>query len=259
MHSQPTPSPNIRMNEIRRIEVLSVPVDVVDMVGALEKAEEFIASKRTHSILAVNPEKVMLSQRDGAILNILRSSDLLLPDGIGLVLAAKFSGLGNFSRVAGADFMQNLLKLASERGYRTFFYGAEPEVNEQAVQILEKQYHGLIVAGREHGYVKPGQFDTLIQKINDSNADILFVALGSPKQEKWIHRYKDRLNVKICMGIGGTLDVLCGRSPRAPGYWQRLNLEWLYRLLKEPERLRRQKVLPRFAWCILKAKLTLKS
>lgn len=238
-----------------RIEVLGVPLDLVDMQGALTAAEALINGDVTSGcILAVNPEKIIALRQDAWLLGFFRKAALLIPDGIGAVWAARTLSGANVGRVPGADLMQNLCALAAKKGYKVFFYGAKEEVSAGAVEILKERYPGLKVVGRRNGYVSLEEMDGMIDEINLSGAQILFIALGSPRQEKWVAQYGDRLQVKVIQGIGGTLDTITGHVKRAPVAWQRLNLEWFYRLLKEPKRIKRQIQLPIFALMVLKQK-----
>ena len=243
------------MNKPLRIEVLGVPIDLVDMQGAIEVVESIIHSKtESRCVLAVNPEKVIALRKDEWLLDFFRKASLLIPDGIGVVWASrKLSGV-KVGRVPGADLMQNLCVLAAEKGYRVFFYGATEDVSAGAVDILRERYPGLKIVGRRNGYVISEEMDNLVDEINVSRAQILFIALGSPRQEKWIAQYGERLHVKLIQGIGGTLNTITGHVQRAPVVWQRLNLEWFYRLLKEPTRIRRQLKLPIFVMLVLKQK-----
>lgn len=234
-----------------RIRILGVPVDAVDFNTALNWVDESAAIPGNKRIVAVNPEKVMAAREDKDLLAFLEASDLLIPDGIGVVKAARLLGLAHMTRVAGSDLMPAICGLIAEKRFKIFIYGSKPEVNEKSRIILKERYPGLKIAGWSHGYVPDDEMDRLVEKINDSGADILFVALGSPKQENWLAQYGPELNVKVSQGIGGTLDTITGNVKRAPATLRRLNLEWFYRLLDDPQRARRQAVLPHFLWLVL--------
>jgi len=235
-----------------RIEILDVPVDAVDMTGALDFLCDHIATGTgCATVFAVNPEKVMRARKDPGLRRLLASATLLIPDGIGVVLAARWLGLGRFARVPGSELMPNLCERAAARGYGVFLFGARPEVNEAAAAALVERYPGLVVAGRQDGYVEDAAMPALVERINASGAAILFVALGSPRQEAWMHAHAPALKVKVAQGVGGTFDVIAGRVNRAPPLFLSLNLEWLYRLLREPRRIWRQRVLLIFAACVL--------
>ena len=230
---------------IRRIRVLDAPVDVINMETALTFVDDTIEAKEPGNyVLAVNPEKTFALRRDRQLGDFFEDAALLLPDGIGVVLAARFLHGARIGRVPGADFMQEICRHASEKGHRVFIYGATEEVNEASVATLERRYPGLQVVGRANGYVSG---DSLVDEINDSKADILFVALGSPRQEIWMRENGPGLKVPLCLGIGGTLDTIVGKVKRAPKVFQRLGLEWFYRLMCQPSRIGRQRVLLLYA------------
>jgi N-acetylglucosaminyldiphosphoundecaprenol N-acetyl-beta-D-mannosaminyltransferase len=238
---------------VKRIEILGVPVDCVTMAGAVAEAEALILrGDRPAAVLAVNPEKVIKAQDDPVLLNTLRGAGLLIPDGIGVVLAAKLLRLGTMERVPGSELMPALCELAARKGYRVFVFGASREVNEKAVAEIERRYPGIQIAGRQHGYIKDEDMAGLVSAINGSQAQILFVALGSPRQELWMGEHLPRLEaVRVCQGVG----VLAGHVKRAPAFFRRVHLEWLYRLLSQPRRLLRQTALPKFAWQVAVAAL----
>jgi N-acetylglucosaminyldiphosphoundecaprenol N-acetyl-beta-D-mannosaminyltransferase len=231
-------------------------VDCVTLAGALDHVDELVRGDRPATVVAVNPEKVMKARQDPWLLDQLRSAALLLPDGIGVVWAARLLGLARLTRVAGADFMLAICERAAERGYRLFLYGAAPEVSALAGAALTERFPGIQIVGRRHGYVTQAEMPALVDEINASRADILFVALGSPRQEFWMATHLPNLTVKLCQGVGGTFDVIAGTVRRAPASWQAVNLEWAYRLLSEPRRLPHQAALPRFAWRVLTTKFS---
>lgn len=151
--------------------------------------------------------------------------------------------------------MPNICREAAKKGYKIFLYGSKEDINKSAFEKLQNIYPGIQIVGRANGYLKDDEMPNLMKEINQSGADILFVALGSPKQEQWIEANLPKLNVKVCQGIGGTLDTIAGRVERAPVFFRKAGLEWLYRLIREPKRIRRQSALPIFALKILKEKL----
>lgn len=238
----------------KRIEILGVPLDCVTMSEALDCAESMIRSEHRCTILAVNPEKVMRAKQDNRLLGQLRDASLLIPDGIGVVFAARLLGLGYAERVPGSELMPKLCEQAALKGYTVFLFGASEEVNRKVVTRLQEEYPGLRIVGSQHGYVKEKDMPWVISSINEACPDVLFVALGSPAQELWIARYLSQLKVKVCQGVGGTFDVIAGQARRAPKSFRRLHLEWFYRLASDPRRLRRQTALPLFAYHVLKCK-----
>jgi len=219
----------------------------MDMQGALEFIDKLIRSdQKGNYVFAINAEKIMAIQKDAFLKSMVENAALLLPDGVGIVLGAKWLYGLKVTRITGVELMLELCKEAELKGYKIFIYGAEEAVNKNSVEQLKLVYPSISIVGRCNGYISEEEMESLIKRINDSNADILFIALGSPKQEKWIQKYLPVLNTKICLGIGGTLDVISGKSKRAPENIQKLGLEWLYRLIKEPKRIRRQIIYPVF-------------
>lgn len=241
-----------------RYPILNLWVDSVNFQQALDKVVEFVErGERPHTIFASNPEKNFSVPKNPLLYESFRNADLLLPDGIGVVLAARVIYGCKIERVPGCEFMQAICGLAEDKGYKLFIYGAKKEVNQEAVCVLRKRHPAIQIVGNVNGYWPAEKMDELVDRINASGAQILFLALGSPKQEEWFARYKDRLSaLKVCQGIGGTLDVIAGNVKRAPAVFCNLGLEWFYRLLAEPKRIKRQLVLPVFAFRILLAKLS---
>ncbi len=232
---------------LKRLRVLDTPVDCVDMRGALAFVDACVHNGNIPgTVLAVNPEKVYALRGNPFLRVFFEKAALLIPDGIGMVKALDFLYSEKVRRVPGADLMQEICAAAPRKGYRVFIYGAKEEVNRDAVKILRERYPGIQIVGRANGYVRQEEMNGLVETINASRADILFVALGSPRQEQWMHEHLPRLNVKLCQGIGGTLDTITGAVKRAPVGFQKMGLEWLYRLLKQPTRIRRQINLARF-------------
>lgn len=228
-------------------------MDCVSMGQSVLIADDMVRAGRRGAIYAINPEKIVQAGADSRLLQAVRAGDLLIPDGGGAVLAARLGGLRGVPRVTGADLMPELCALAALRGYPVYLFGARPGVAERAAEVLRARYPGLAVVGCHDGYVPPEREGELIASINASGARLLFVALGSPAQELWIHANLPRLTtVSVCQGVGGTFDVLAGRVRRAPLAWRKAYLEWLYRLLREPARVRRLPRLLGFAWRVWK-------
>ncbi|HBO69307.1 MAG TPA: glycosyltransferase [Deltaproteobacteria bacterium] len=242
-----------------RLAILETWVDPVTMGQAVAKVEEFVEwGERPHVIFAVNPEKNFSVPGNPALHEAFRSADLLIPDGIGVVLAARLLHRARLSRVPGVELMEEICRLSEARGYGIFLYGALEEVNARAAEVLRERYPSLRIAGRVNGYLPNEEMPRVVETINASGAQVLFLAMGSPRQEQWFAAYRDRLTtVRVVQGIGGTLDVLAGTVRRAPAAWCRYSAEWLYRLLSEPGRIGRQRVLPLFAAQVFVAKLRL--
>lgn len=233
-----------------RLKILNVWIDPVDMEQAIAKVKYYLngGGNGPRIIYAVNPEKNYSVPKTPELHRAFEEADLLIPDGIGVVLAARILYGAKLSRVPGADLNAAIWSLAVQKGYRIFVYGAKEEVNRKAVETIRLRHPGIKIVGRANGYLEKEKMSELIADINRSRAEILFVALGSPKQEIWISTYKDTLrHVRVCQGIGGTLDTIAGTVKRAPKIWQRFSAEWLYRLLSDPRRFKRQKMLFIFA------------
>jgi len=239
-----------------RTDILGIPVDCISMQGAVDFVEHSIdAGVKRQYILAVNPEKVMVLLKTHSLRTTFDGASLLIPDGIGVVWAMRWLRKLKVNRIPGTKLMPRLCELAVRKRYRVFLFGSREEVNRQAAVKLCERYPGLQIVGRSNGYLKQEQMFGLIGRINALNVDVLFVALGSPKQEQWIQQWLPELNVKVCHGVGGLLDRIVSKSKQTPEIFCRFGLEWFYRLMIDPRRIRRQRVLPIFALMIVKEKI----
>ena len=234
------------------VNILGVNVDKVTFDEAFDIAKKLIKGERASAIFTPNPEIVMMANADEEMRNILNSADLCTADGIGVVYGSKILGDAVPERVAGFDLTCALLEEISKVGDGVFLFGAKPGVAEIAKSKLEEKYPGINVSGTHDGYFKPEDEEKIVEEINTSGARLLLVCLGAPKQEKWIAKHQKDLKVGLCMGVGGTLDVLAGTNRRAPKIFIKLNLEWAYRILKNPSRIGRFRALPKFAVRVLK-------
>ena len=233
--------------ELQRVKICGVPVDCTDAGGAVARVAELMERPAPSSVFAVNPEKVVQCSRDERLHRALETAGLLIPDGIGAVLAARFLHHARIKRVPGCELMPALCAYAAASGHSIFLFGGAPGVAETAAAALVRTHPGLRVAGCQHGYLDDEGTARLFERINTLKPDMLFVALGSPRQELWIAENIGKLDVKICQAVGGTFDVLAGRVKRAPAAFRAAQLEWLYRLLSQPKRAMRQSALPLFA------------
>ncbi|ELK47538.1 WecB/TagA/CpsF family glycosyltransferase [Halobacillus sp. BAB-2008] len=211
-----------------------------------------IENKKQSFVVAINPEKILKAQEDADLKNLLNKATYQIPDGVGVLIASKLNKGSIKERVTGIDMLMTLCGLAQENDKSVFLYGAKPGIAEEAKDKLIEEFPGLNVVGVIDGYEKDEQ--KIIETINAAKPDILFVALGSPRQEYWIVENMDKLDVSIFQGVGGSFDVLSGRIKRAPAVFQRFGLEWLYRLISEPWRIKRQIRLPLFLLKVWKAK-----
>lgn len=205
---------------------------------------EDIKNNLKSTIIAINPEKLMTARKNLELKKLLNSSTYKIADGVGVVIASKIKRGNIRSRVTGIDCMDMLCQLSNDKGYKIFMYGAKEEIISKAKLNLENKYPNIKIVGYINGYEKNN--DLIIKKINEARPDILFVALGSPKQEFWIKENMEKLDVNIFQGVGGSFDVLSENIKRAPKWMQNIGLEWFYRLIKEPSRIGRQLKLFKF-------------
>ena len=234
------------------ITILNTPVHVVSMNQTLHLVRRYMAEPGLHQIATTNPEFVVRAQRDKQFRQVLQQADLCIPDGVGLLLASRWMGTPLAKRVPGSELVYKLAELASQEGWRLFLLGAGPGVADEAALIFQSKYPELKIAGTYAGSPHPSENELIIQRINNSKADMLFVAYGAPNQDKWIARNRETLpTVRLAIGVGGSLDFVTGQAKRAPRWIQNLGLEWLYRLIQEPWRWRRMLALPHFAIKVL--------
>lgn len=237
---------------MNRISILNVRIDNVTYNDAIARVKDFLHEPGLHQIATVNPEFVVIAQSKPEFMRVLNSTALNVPDGVGLLWAARRRGTPLRERVAGQDLMERICALAAEQGIKVFLLGAREGIAEKAATKLKEKYPSLEIAGCYAGSPSPDENEPITQRINESGARILFVAYGPPKQELWIARNASRLkNVAVAMGVGGTFDTLAGIVPRAPQWMRDAGFEWTYRLLREPWRLKRQMSIPYFMWLIV--------
>ena len=234
--------------------ILGVNIASLTMAQAVAEVEAFMTEKRGALIVTANAEMIMAATKDASLLHILNGADLVVPDGAGAVWAARHLGYPMPERVAGYDLVQALLARFPETGRRVFFFGSAPGVAEAAKEKAEAMYPGLMVVGTHSGYFGDDEEPEIIEKIRASQADLLLVALGVPRQEKWLAAHLARLDVGAAIGVGGTLDVMAGKVKRAPRWMQRARLEWLFRGLCQPRRIIRLAALPRFVRRVYRSK-----
>ena len=241
------------MDGIKRIRILDVPVDMVNYQQALDRFEEMMQRDGCELIVTPNSEIVVNAGEDPELKDLIEKASLVIPDGIGIVYASRYLGVPLEERVTGVDFLTKILEWLAINQKSIFLLGSKPEneeraaVAELAAESMKEKFHNLIVAGTHHGYFKKEDEAEIVKKINESGADFLCVALGSPKQEKFIMDHRDEFkNIKAAIGVGGSLDVWAGTVRRAPEFYQKHGIEWLYRLKQEPSRFGRIMKLPVF-------------
>lgn len=237
-----------------KANILQCEVHMLSSQQCLLQIAHMIAKKDICHVITLNAEIVYKAQFNQKLRRIINGADLVTPDGIGIVWAGRMLGYDLKERVSGIDLLLSICQAAPAKGWKIYLLGSAPGVAAAAAQSLKERFPGLHVCGTHHGYFHNEEIPALLTDIKQSNPDILFVSLGAPKQEIWIDEYKLDLGVPVSIGVGGSLDVIAGIKNRAPGWMIKLNLEWLYRLLSEPSRWRRQLVLPKFVWVILREK-----
>ncbi|NCC67456.1 MAG: glycosyltransferase [Clostridia bacterium] len=236
-----------------RTDVLGVGFDNVTLDEAVTDALKLISEKRAAYVVTPNPEIVMICRENPEVFKAVKSASLVLPDGIGIVYGAKILGRPLKQKVPGIDFAQALFEKMSDAGMSIFLFGAKPGVAEMAQSNLFSRFPGLRFVGMNDGYFSDDA--PIIEKINAAAPDLLLVCLGAPKQELWMYKNAAELNVGLMAGLGGSLDVFAGIAQRAPERWQKLGLEWLYRLKSDPSRAGRMKNLPKFGFTVIGQRL----
>lgn len=235
-----------------KVNILGVYVDKVDIPQAADMIYDFVEDgDGVKTVYTPNSEIIMQAYRSEQIRDILNDASLLTADGIGVVHASRILKNPISKRCAGFDVACVLLDKMAKTGKSVYLFGSKPGVAEEAAKNMQLKYPGLVISGCADGYFDSEKEKKIIEDINIKKPDVLFVCLGAPKQEKWIYNNKDKLSVKVCMGLGGSLDVFAGTVSRAPEFYQKHGIEWLYRLIKEPKRFVRMIDLPKFAITVL--------
>ncbi len=227
-----------------RINVLGVGFDNITMEQAEAEGVRLMDTPGAHYAVTPNPEIVEVCREDQEALEAVNGADLVLADGIGIIYGAKMLGTPLKGRVTGIGFAQAIMARMAENGKTLYLLGAKPGVAEKAAENLQRQYPGLRIAGTHDGYFQ--EDGPVIEAIRESGADVVFVCLGAPKQEKWMRKNGEATGAHLLVGLGGCLDVFSGEVQRAPEVFQKLGLEWLHRLVKNPSRIGRMMKLPLF-------------
>ena len=231
--------------------LLGARIDALTMEETVERVSGFIKSGRPHRILTLNPEYLYRAQFDGGMMRLITRSDLVTPDGVGIVWACRVAGYPVKERITGIDLMQRLVKRAPPVAGGSIFW-ARPRAWRKKQLKSSAAYPGLQIAGTHHGYFQEDEAGLVAEAVREAGPDLVFVALGAPRQELWIDRYLESTGAAAAMGVGGSFDVIAGKVRRAPAWVRRLHLEWFSRLLQEPSRWRRQLILPCFACMVLR-------
>lgn len=221
----------------KRINFFGVNLDIITMKETLERISKFIENREMVQHVVVNVAKLVYAQKDEQLRDIINACPLINVDGAGVVLGANLLGINIPERVAGIDLMEKLIEFSSQKGYKPYFFGAKEEIVARVVEIYTEKYSQLEIAGYRNGYYNQTEEEQIVEDIKNSNADILFVAMGSPKKEIFLSKYSKQMGVPFTMGVGGSFDVVAGKVKRAPMWMQKLHSEWLYRLIQEPKRM----------------------
>lgn len=222
----------------KKVNLFNTPIDALSLKDTVQLVDNAIQNQQQLHHIAVNVAKIVHMQTDKQLYESVVSANVINADGLPLVWVSKWFGNPIPERVTGVDLMQSLVKLASEKGYKIFFFGAKEDVVSKVVQIYSEQYSQKIIAGYRNGYFREEEETLIAKQIADSGANILFVAITSPKKENFLFRQKEVLKkVNFVMGVGGSFDVVAGVVKRAPLWMQRAGLEWFYRIIQEPGRM----------------------
>ncbi len=231
---------------MNKVQILGIDISKVTYIEAIENIARYIEEKKPVQIVTANAEIVFTASREQKLKDIVNNSAMVTADGIGVVHAAKIKGEPVPCKVAGVELTEKLLALSGQKNWKFYFLGGAPGVPEKAKSNLLQKYPDVQIVGTRNGYFTPDEEDEIIKDIIAKKPDILFVALGFPKQELWIARNKDKINVPVSIGVGGSLDIFSGNKKRAPQLVQKLGIEFFYRFLQEPRRFRRYFALPKF-------------
>lgn len=237
-----------------RISILGLPVDRIDMDGALTAIQRFLESDHCNLIITADASGLAQAQDDPEFRKLFQEADLITPDSVGVLWAAKRAGTPLKERVSGVDLVARVCEKSADTGVRIYFLGAAPGVAELAAEKLRLRFPGCNIVGARHGYFPSESDEIVAQEVAKFKPDVLFVAMGIPRQEKFIQSTARIINAKVAMGVGGSFDVFSGKTKRAPMVFQWLKLEWLWRLFLNPSKISKVRHLPRFVLLVLKEK-----
>lgn len=241
---------------MKTVNLFGCDVAAVTLKETIEEIDRRIQNKITTQHVVINAGKVVLMNQNPKLVSIIKKCPIINADGQSIVWASKFLGKSVPERVAGIDLMEQLIKLSSKKGYKIYFFGAKEEVVTEVVNKYKDKYSDLQVAGYRNGYFTDKDMPEIIEDMKNSNADILLVAFSSPNKEYWLDENIDKINIPFCMGVGGSFDVVAGKTKRAPVWMQNLGLEWFYRFLQEPKRMWKRYLIgnSKFAYLTIKEK-----
>ena len=243
-------SENLNINS-KRYAVLNTYVNAVSMEETIDAVEKIINRGVPTQHVVINASKVNLMEKDVKLRDIVNTCPLINADGASIVWAAKKLGVPVTERVTGIDLFQNLVKLASDKDYKIYLFGAKEEVVTKVKAIFEKQYPNLRIVGYRNGYFTEADEPEIVADMAASGADMMFVAFSSPKKEYWVNKYLNQMNIPFVMGVGGSFDVVAGVTDRAPVWMQNHGLEWFYRFIQEPRRMWKRYIVGNFKFVTL--------
>ncbi len=229
-----------------RKNIHGVHIHNITMQEAVNEVKKWVEGDSIHAVYTPNSEILMQAQRNPELKSVLNNAGLLIPDGAGVVLASKILGSPLKEKVSGVDLVKHLFETFKGKNISFYILGGQPGVAEMAAINIMEQYRKVKISGYENGYFQPDEEDALIERINKVKPDILLVGLGAPKQELWIHRNMYRLSCKVCIGVGGSIDIFAGKVSLTPEFIRKSGFEWLHRLIRDPRRYKRMMDLPRF-------------
>lgn len=241
-------------HDLQSVSLHGMRVHNLTMNQTIEEIGRFIETRSPHHVVTLDASMCVTAQTDTALFNIVQNSELVTPDSAGVLWACRYLGTPLTERVSGVEIVERLCASSGDRGWRLFFFGAAPGVAEEAQATMEARYPGCRIVGARNGFFGPEDDADIVRQIRDSRPDVLCVALGIPRQELWIDEHRNLLDVPVMIGVGGSFDVFSGRVKRAPGWMQKLSLEWLYRLYSNPRKISKVLTLPRFVWMTIRGK-----
>ncbi len=235
-------------------QVLGIPIAVLDLAGAIGVIESFLEGDRPQLVVTANAICAVMAHDDPLFAQEVRSAGLVTCDGAGIQWALKRMGYPSAPKVTGIDMIEQICRLSSDKGYRLFLLGGAPGIAQEAKDRLELKFPGCNIVGCRDGYFPADDDDLVATEIASTSPDVIFIAMGMPRQERFFLKTKEILGAKVGMGVGGAFDVLSGHTKRAPEAWQKLKLEWLWRSILNPKKIKNLKNLPRFMWLVMRSK-----
>ncbi|WP_438348827.1 WecB/TagA/CpsF family glycosyltransferase [Paenibacillus sp. FA6] len=240
------------LKEVPTVPIFGIHVSKWGMDDTIQYLTEVITSRTPHQVITANPIMIMTALKSATYMSVMKHAEFIVPDGTGVVWAARVGGEPVQERVAGYDLLHELMRTGENYRWRVYLLGSTAEVIKETASRLQQQYLGVEIVGYHDGFFGPEEDEVVVEQIRATTPDILFVARSADTQEPWIAKHKAQLAVPVMMGVGGSFDIISGKTKRAPMIFQKLRLEWLYRLLSEPTRYRRMLALPQFVVKVLR-------